>query len=119
MINNITSTLIQLFEHYYFLKLGGGTTIAVDLRESIKLYIRNNSRSAANRMLDHETPIRYLNDTKIELYKNFPYKHLVSGSTFFKYLNADKIYKKASNNNNTRIIKIINPFIKNQGSEKN
>ena len=62
------------------------------------MYIKHHSRIASNRTTfdsknsSVEVPVRYLDNSKIELYKNSIHK-----STFFKYLNANKIYKKVSN----------------------
>ncbi len=79
--------------------LGGGSEIDKDLQESIGLYLKHHSRIASNRTTTNksiEMPVRYLDNSKIELYKNYPYKDSVSKSTFLKYLNANKIYKKVS-----------------------
>ena len=40
-------------------------------------------------------PVRYLEDTKNEIYNNFPLKETVSKSTFLKYLHKAKVFKKA------------------------
>ncbi len=67
------------------------------------MYIKHHSRIASNRTTfdsknsSVEVPVRYLDNSKIELYKNYPYKNSIHKSTFFKYLNANKIYKKVSN----------------------
>jgi hypothetical protein len=79
--------------------LGGGTKLGMDLKESIGLYLKNNSRISADRLYlggPVGVAVRYLNDSKIELYKKFPHKHLVSKSCFLKYLKSDKRYKKVS-----------------------
>lgn len=40
------------------------------------------------------TPVRYLEDNKIELYKKFPLKDQVKKATFHRYLIKSKIFKK-------------------------
>ena len=67
--------------------------------DKIKLYLKNHSRVSANRTYKKrgETeaiPVRYLDDSKIELYKKFPDRELVSMSAFGKYLNSEKHIKK-------------------------
>jgi len=73
------------------------------------LHLRNNSRISSDRIIKNkkdciETPVRYLNDAKIELYKNLnfnqvnltkPYsKSTISKSTFDKYTKAERYFKK-------------------------
>jgi len=56
------------------------------------LYIKHHSRIASNRTTfdrtnnSVEVPVRYLDNSKIELYKNYPYKNSIHKSTFFKYI---------------------------------
>ena len=38
-------------------------------------------------------PVRYLQDTKIELFNKSPFKNLISKATFYKYANIDKQFK--------------------------
>ena len=48
-------------------------------------------------ILTHTTsivPVRYLEDTKDQIYNNFIYRDSISKSTFFKYLKRAKIFKK-------------------------
>ena len=64
--------------------------------KSIELYAKNHSRVASNRLVCAETmeiPVRYLDDSKSELYKKYLYSESISKSTFVKYLDP-KIYKK-------------------------
>ena len=82
-----------------FLSKGGGEKISFQLREAIISHLQNNSEIAANRLVKNKQgelkPVRYLSDSKIEIYKTFSFKHLVPKSTFFKYLYIATEYKKA------------------------
>jgi hypothetical protein len=69
------------------------------LIDKIKLYLKNHSRVSANRTYKKrgETeaiPVRYLDDSKIELYKKFSDRESISKSAFGNYLNSEKHIKK-------------------------
>jgi hypothetical protein len=56
-----------------------------------------NSRESSNRVYkkgEEIVPIRYLNDTKFEIFKSFPDRESIHKSTFDKYLNSEKHIKK-------------------------
>lgn len=96
---------------------GGGQSIPLNIQEGIRSYLHENSSPASNRMVRLKPkrkllnekrfiPARYLSDLKIELYKNSPYKNIVSKSTFFKYSNIDGEFKNPFRYE--QILKIIN-----------
>jgi hypothetical protein len=82
---------------------GGGQTIPLHLQKSIKCYLNENSNIASNRMIKIKSknqlnnnrfiPVRYLQDTKIQLFNKSPFKNLISRSTFYKYANIDGQFK--------------------------
>ena len=83
---------------------GGGRKIPASLENSISFFLKENSNPASNRaVLNKNTqssdygkvvPVHYLEDNKTELFKKFKFSSHLSKSTFMKYLNAERIYKK-------------------------
>ena len=82
---------------------GGGRPIPLHLQKGIECYLKENSNIASNRMVKIKSknnlnsqryiPVRYLQDTKIELFNKSPFKNLISKSTFYKYLNTENQFK--------------------------
>ena len=71
-------------------------------KQNIESFLKSNSNIASNRLVQLKDknivdfiPVRYLQDTKNEVYNKFPYKDGVSKTTFMKYLNKDNQYKNA------------------------
>ncbi len=65
--------------------------------DKIKSHLKANSRESSNRVYkkgEEIVPIRYLNETKFELFKSFPERQSISKSTFDNYLNSEKHIKK-------------------------
>ncbi len=63
------------------------------------MHLKNNSRVSSNRIIKNkkdliETPVRYLNDAKVELYKTLPFGNYICKSTFDKYTKAERHIKK-------------------------
>jgi len=106
-----------VFQHELFIPLkflilknkGGRRRIDSKLIKDLRLHLKNNSRISSDRIIKNktdciETPVRYLNDAKIELYKKLdfnqvhltkPYsKSTISKSTFDKYTKAERYIKK-------------------------
>ncbi len=85
---------------------GGRPSIADKLIKEINDFAEAKSSVASNRMVLKRTEsnvpnrekeylhARYLEDTKTKIFQDFPLKDDLSKSSFFKYLNASKIYKK-------------------------
>ena len=101
---NIESSLLDfyyiLFDHF---STGGGRSIPVHLQKGIQSYLKENSNIASNRMIkvkshsklnsERYIPVRYLQDSKIQLFNRSPFKNIISYSTFFKYLSIDNQFK--------------------------
>jgi hypothetical protein len=74
------------------------------LRDSISCFLRANSTYAANRSCINNDPkdknynikvaAKYLNDSKVELYKKFPLRNKISLSTFCKYMKLCNEFKQ-------------------------
>ena len=82
--------------------LGGGVCIDEFRKQNIESFLKSNSNIASNRLVQLKDknivdfiPVRYLQDTKNEVYRKFPYKDGVSKTTFMKYLIKDNQYKNA------------------------
>jgi len=83
------------------------------------LHLKNNSSVSSNRIIKNkkdliETPVRYLNDAKVELYKTLPFGNNICKSTFDKYTKAErhinpmKLTGVMLYNTNEKIIRNIN-----------
>ena len=80
---------------------GGGRKIPASLENSISFFLKENSNPASNRaVLNKNTqssdygkvvPVHYLEDKSL---RKFKFSFHLSKSTFMKYLNAERIYKK-------------------------
>jgi len=65
-------------------------------------YLKEKSAVASNRLVLNKNnptekiriPVRYLEASFTELYKKFPFKQLISWSTFFKYAKLSGQFKK-------------------------
>ncbi len=63
------------------------------------MHLKNNSSVSSNRIIKNkkdliETPVRYLNNAKVELYKTLPFGNYICKSTFDKYTKAEHHIKK-------------------------
>ena len=71
---------------------------------SVLFYSKENASPASNRVVinrnpqssDFKTPVHvyYLEDNKTELFKKFEFSNQLSKSTFMKFLNQERIFKK-------------------------
>lgn len=71
------------------------------MKNSIGNYLKQKSTIASNRCSKSKisgtiVPVRYLENTKIELYKEFHEKENVSLTTFKKYCNIDGQFRKST-----------------------
>jgi hypothetical protein len=74
------------------------------LKNIIHSYLKENSSVASNRIIKNKSVnwinpgnqihARYLNDSKLNLFYQFPFKNNLSLSTFLKYLNQSGEFKK-------------------------
>jgi hypothetical protein len=83
------------------------------VQEGLKTYLQENSSIASNRMIKGKNrkrlnykrwiPVRYLDDSKIELFNKSPFKNKISRSTFYKYAKIDGEFK----NPHRHVIKLV------------
>ncbi len=86
-----------------FYSTGGGRTISTGLQNSIDTFLKEKSNIASNRLVKirnpaHKNykqaiPARYLENSRSELYQQFPFSNEISKTTFFKYSNINGEYK--------------------------